>query len=159
MPISSRTCDRRLLTCEFGVEGDAGLADVLGEVLQGAGAVWDGRQGDAVLFEQGAGQGDGAADGALVDAEQVADGVLAQAQAVVEQGGYEVVGEVEPGGEAGPAGVAAGAAAGAVEAGLALGVPGQGKLGGEGVELGAGHPGQGGMGQGVLAGASGPGPG
>ena len=47
------------------MEGDAGLGGVLGEVVQGAGAVGDGLQGDAVAGEQGAGQGDGAADGAL----------------------------------------------------------------------------------------------
>ena len=41
------------------------MGGVLGEVVQGAGAVGDGLAGDAVAGEQGAGQGDGAADGAL----------------------------------------------------------------------------------------------
>src|SRR5262249_30633188 len=81
-----------------------------------------GLQGDAVLGEEGAGEPDGVADGVLADAQEVADGVLAQGEVVVEQGGQDVVGEVQAGG--GVAGVAAaGAAAALVAGGFLLGFP------------------------------------
>ena len=94
------------------------------------------------------------ADRLGADAEQGGDGDLGQAQAVVQDGGQEPVGQGEDGPAAGARGGVPGAVAAApVQAGLALAVM-QGHQGGDqGVPPGGRHPGQRGMAEPGQAGA------
>src|SRR5713226_5309932 len=86
--------------------------------------------GGAGVVQDGAGEADGLADGGGVDAEQAGDLVSGQGQALVQEGGQDVVGEVELAAVGhGPAGAAAGAAPFFEEGGLAAGLPGQGQGG------------------------------
>lgn len=76
----------------------------------------------------------------------------------MQDGGEQVVGEVEFG-PAVAAGAVAGVAAVFEEFLFAAGREGGGEFAGQGGELGGGDPGEGGVGQGVLAGAGGRGSG
>ena len=103
-----------------------------------------GGDGGAVCGEQVAGELDGVADGALVDAEDAGEHTLGHRQVLAEQGDGELRGEVElaAAGPGGPARGAAGAAAPGVEPLLAGGQERGLQGGGQGCQILAGHPGQ-----------------
>ena len=108
-----------------------------------------------MLVEQVPDLGEGSPDGGAAGAGQVGEGVVGQAEAQVEDGGHDAVGEGEDGwpARAGPVpGVAGGMAA---HPPLAPGLPQGGELGDQLVQVGGGQPGQLGevCGAAVLAGA------
>jgi hypothetical protein len=95
-----------------------------------------------VLVEQVPDLGDRSPDGGAAGAEQVGEDVVGQAEAQVEDGGHDAVGEGEDGwpARAGPVpGVAGGMAA---RPPLAVGLPQGGELGDQLVQVGGGQPGQ-----------------
>jgi len=95
-----------------------------------------------VLVQQVPDLGERSPDGGAAGAEQVGEGVVGQAEAQVEHGGHDAVGEGEDGWPAG-AGLVPGVA-GRVAAGppLALGLPQDGQLGDQLIHLGGDQPGQ-----------------
>src|SRR5215467_7022642 len=118
--------------------GGGGLDGVLGQ-----------KRGDGV---------DGFADLVGVGAGEPAEDVLGPGEVLVDEGDGELAGEVEGGAGTGGGGSLAGAAALLVEPGFLGGLPGQGQRGGQVVQVSAGHSGEGGVGEGVLAAAGAAGP-
>ncbi len=123
---------------------------VLAQVLGGPDAVRAGGEDGALPGEQAGDVPGGDADGGVIDAEDGGDVLAGHAEAVAVYRGQQVGGQAELEGGGGafvPA--AAGTAAGQVQALLAVGGVGQFEGGGQGVEGGAGHAGQGGVREGV----------
>src|SRR6266700_3422013 len=143
----------RLLDLVLGVAGR--LGDVRGDACGQARWGGDWLNVVFVLVQQVPDFGEGSPDGAAAGAEQVGEGVVGQAEAQVEHGGHDAVGEGEewwPAGAGLVPGVAGRVAAGPL---LALGLPQGGELGDELVQVAGGQPGQLGerRGAAVMAGA------